>query len=48
MSAWDLKSLEFSKKFNLKYNKIASAMIVDKKFLNEVAKQGKKHLSLLV
>lgn len=42
MSAWDLKSLEFSKKFNLKYNKIASAMIVDKKFLNEVAKQGKK------
>ena len=42
MSAWDLRSLEFSKKFNLKYNKIASAMIVDKKFLNEVAKQGRK------
>ncbi len=42
MSAWDLNSLEFSQKFNLKYNKIASAMIVDKKFLNEVARQGKK------
>ena len=47
MSAWDLR-FGILKKFNLKYNKIASAMIVDKKFLNEVAKQGKKHLSLLV
>ncbi len=41
-SAWDLKSLKFLDKFNLKYNKIASAMIVDKIFLNEVAKR-KKH-----
>ena len=41
-SAWDLNSLEFLKKYNLKYNKIASAMIVDKDFLKEVAKQ-KKH-----
>ena len=41
-SAWDLKSLFFLKKFNLKYNKIASAMIVDKNFLTEVAKE-KKH-----
>jgi N-acetylneuraminate synthase len=41
-SAWDLNSLEFLKKFNLNYNKIASAMIVDKNFLKEVAKQ-KKH-----
>lgn len=41
-SAWDLNSLNFLKKFNLKYNKIASAMIVDKKFLIEVAKE-KKH-----
>lgn len=40
-SAWDLNSLEFIKKFNLKYNKIASAMIVDKKFVKEVAKQKK-------
>ena len=41
-SAWDMNSLEFLKKFNLNYNKIASAMIVDKNFLKEVAKQ-KKH-----
>ena len=41
-SAWDLKSLDFLKKYNLKYNKIASAMIVDKNFLKKVA-QEKKH-----
>jgi len=41
-SAWDLNSLQFLKKFDLKFNKIASAMIVDKIFLNEVAKE-KKH-----
>ena len=41
-SAWDLNSLEFLKKFDLKYNKIASAMIVDSKLVREVAKQ-KKH-----
>jgi N-acetylneuraminate synthase len=40
-SAWDLKSLSFLSKFDLKYNKIASAMIVDQKFLGEVAKQKK-------
>ena len=41
-SAWDLDSVEFLKKYDLKYNKIASAMIVDEKVLTEVAKQ-KKH-----
>tara|TARA_B110000971_G_C20010392_1_gene501247 strand:- start:895 stop:1743 length:849 start_codon:yes stop_codon:yes gene_type:complete len=41
-SAWDLKSLEFLENYNLKYHKIASAMIVDQKFLEEVAKK-KKH-----
>ncbi len=41
-SAWDLNSLHFLKKFDLKYNKIASAMIIDLKFLSEVAKE-KKH-----
>jgi len=41
-SAWDIKSLEFLDKYNLKYNKIASAMIVDKAFLTEVAKR-KQH-----
>ena len=40
-SAWDLESLEFLDKFNCKYNKIASAMIVDKVFLDEVAKRNK-------
>jgi N-acetylneuraminate synthase len=41
-SAWDLDSQKFLNKFNLKFNKIASAMIVDKKFLTFVASQ-KKH-----
>ena len=41
-SAWDIKSLEFLENYNLKYHKIASAMIVDQEFLNEVAKR-KKH-----
>ena len=40
-SAWDLDSLKFLDEFNLKYHKIASAMIVDENFLNEVAKRGK-------
>ena len=38
-SAWDVNSLLFLDKYNLKYNKIASAMIVDKIFLSEVAKK---------
>ena len=41
-SAWDVNSLKFLDKYNSKYNKIASAMIVDEVFLNEVAKR-KKH-----
>ena len=41
-SAWDLDSLDFLEKFKLKFNKIASAMIVDQNFLIEVAKK-KKH-----
>ena len=40
-SAWDIKSLNFLSNYNLKYQKIASAMIVDSNFLNEVAKQKK-------
>jgi len=40
-SAWDLDSLDFLEKFNLKFHKIASAMIVDKNFLREVAKKKK-------
>ena len=40
-SAWDLNSLKFLKKYNLKYNKIASAMIIDETFLINVAKERK-------
>ena len=41
-SAWDINSLEFLESYNLKYHKIASAMIVDVNFLDAVAKT-KKH-----
>ena len=41
-SAWDVNSLKSLDKYNSKYNKIASAMLVDEFFLNEVAKR-KKH-----
>ena len=40
-SAWDTNSLKFLEKFNLKFNKVASAMIVDQKFLENVALQKK-------
>ncbi|MDC0851295.1 N-acetylneuraminate synthase family protein [Candidatus Pelagibacter sp.] len=41
-SAWDTNSLKFLGHYDLKYHKIASAMIVDQNFLIEVAKR-KKH-----
>ena len=41
-SAWDLQSLKFLENYDLKFHKIASAMIVDKIFLEEVARK-KKH-----
>ena len=41
-SAWDIKSLEFLDNYDFKYHKIASAMIIDQNFLNEVSKR-KKH-----
>ena len=40
-SAWDLKSQQFLQQFNLKYNKIASAMIVYNDLLKVVASEGK-------
>ena len=40
-SAWDLNSLDFLSMYDTKFNKIASAMIVDKVFLNKVAEQKK-------
>lgn len=41
-SAWDIQSLSFLDKYDLKFHKIASALIVDKEFLEEVARR-KKH-----
>ncbi len=41
-SAWDLKSQKFLRNFNCKYNKIASAMLVNLKLIEMVAEE-KKH-----
>jgi N-acetylneuraminate synthase len=41
-STWDIESQKFLRQFNLKYNKIASAMIVYEDLLKEVASE-KKH-----
>ncbi len=41
-SAWDIESQNFLKKFNLKYNKVASAMVTNLKLLDVIAKE-KKH-----
>ena len=38
-SAWDIQSLIFLDQYNLKYNKVASAMITHEEFLKEVAKR---------
>lgn len=40
-SAWDLNSQEFLKQYNLKYNKIASALLTYTDLLETVAKEGK-------
>ena len=41
-SAWDLNSQTFLRKFNCKYNKVASAMIVYEELLKKIAEE-KKH-----
>ena len=41
-SAWDLDSVEFLNKYNLRYNKICSALITHKELLAAIAEQ-KKH-----
>lgn len=41
-SAWDLESKKFLRQFDLKYNKVASAMVVYEDLLKEVASE-KKH-----
>jgi N-acetylneuraminate synthase len=40
-SAWDVESQRFLRQFNIKHNKIASAMIVHTELLKEVASEGK-------
>lgn len=40
-SAWDTNSQKFLRKYNLDYNKIASAMLTDIELLEEVAQEGK-------
>ena len=41
-SAWDINSQKFLNRFDCNFNKIASAMLIDKSLLKEVAK-AKKH-----
>lgn len=38
-SAWDLDSQKFLQNFNLKYNKVASAMLTNEELLEEIARQ---------
>ena len=40
-SAWDIPSQEFIRQYNLKYNKVASAMATNYDFLKEVASEKK-------
>ena len=40
-SAWDINSQKFLRQFKTKYNKVASAMIVYKELLKEIASEGK-------
>jgi N-acetylneuraminate synthase len=41
VSCWDLVSQNFMKKYNLKYNKVASARLGHEKLIREIAKEGK-------
>lgn len=43
-SCWDIESVNFMKKFNVKYNKIASAMLTNIPLLELIARQKKKTL----
>lgn len=40
-SAWDINSIDLLKRYNLKYNKIASAMLPNKEILQSIAQQKK-------
>ena len=40
-SAWDVDSQKFLRQFNLKHNKVASAMVVDPELMKAVASEGR-------
>lgn len=40
-SAWDIGSQKFLQRYNLKYNKVASAMLTDYELLEEIADEGR-------
>jgi len=40
-SAWDIDSQYFMRQYDLKYNKVASAMLTDRKLLETIAEEGK-------
>jgi N-acetylneuraminate synthase len=40
-SAWDVESQMFLRQFDLKYNKVASAMLTNRKLLEGIAEEGK-------
>ncbi len=40
-SAWDVDAQVFLRQYNLKYNKVASAMLVNEELLNMIAEEGK-------
>ena len=40
-SAWDVEAQKFLQQFNLKYNKVASAMLGNFELLTEIAKEGR-------
>lgn len=41
-SAWDIDAQKFLRQFDLKYNKVASAMLGNKPLLREIANEGRK------
>ncbi len=40
-SAWDTESQKFLRRYNLNYNKVASAMLTNRSLMVEIAKEGK-------
>jgi len=44
VSCWDIQSIHFMKKYKVKFNKVASAMLTNLNFLDELSKQKKMTL----